>query len=75
MDFLLTFLTVHCSEYVLGADVNSEASDGSTALYEAAKNGHEDIVEILLSQKADANKVGKKGLLPLHIAAQQGNDG
>ncbi|XP_071019291.1 ankyrin repeat and SOCS box protein 2-like isoform X7 [Oncorhynchus clarkii lewisi] len=58
-----------------GADINSEASDGATALYEAAKNGHEDIVKLLLSQNADANKAGKKGLLPLHIAAQRGTDG
>lgn len=57
-----------------GADINSQAADGATALYEATKNGHEAVVELLLSQKADANKPGKTGLLPLHIAAQTGND-
>ncbi|XP_044025682.1 ankyrin repeat and SOCS box protein 2 isoform X3 [Siniperca chuatsi] len=57
-----------------GADINSQAADGATALYEAAKNGHEEIVELLLSQNADANKPGKTGLLPLHIAAQRGSD-
>lgn len=57
-----------------GADINSQAADGATALYEAAKNEHRDIVEFLISQKADANKPGKTGLLPLHVAAQTGND-
>ena len=58
-----------------GADVDSEAADGATALYEATKNGHHGIVELLLSQKADANKASRRGLLPLHIAAQRGDDG
>lgn len=55
-----------------GADINTQAADGATALYEAAKNGHQQIVELLLSQNADANKPGKKGLLPIHIATQKG---
>lgn len=57
-----------------GADINSQAADGATALYEAAKNEHQGIVEFLISQRADANKPGKTGLLPLHVAAQTGND-
>lgn len=57
-----------------GADINSQAADGATALYEAAKNEHQDIVEFLISQKADANKPGKTGLLPLHMASQTGNE-
>ncbi|XP_061757443.1 ankyrin repeat and SOCS box protein 2-like isoform X3 [Nerophis ophidion] len=57
-----------------GADINSEAADGGTALYEASKNLHVDTVKFLLSQKADANKSGKTSLLPLHIAAQRGSD-
>lgn len=65
-------LTVAAS--LAGADINTQAADGATALYEATKNGHEAVVELLLSQKADANKPGKTGLLPLHIAAQTGND-
>ena len=59
----------------VGADVNSQAADGATALYEAAKNSHEDVVELLISRGADANRPGKTGLLPLHIAAQRGTDG
>uniref|UniRef100_A0A8C1JWC8 Ankyrin repeat and SOCS box containing 2a, tandem duplicate 1 n=1 Tax=Cyprinus carpio TaxID=7962 RepID=A0A8C1JWC8_CYPCA len=57
-----------------GADLNSQAADGATALYEACKNGHEGTVEFLLSQNANANKPGKTGLLPIHIAAQCGNN-
>lgn len=65
-----------CSSWpsTAGADINSQAADGATALYEAAKNEHRDIVEFLISQKADANKPGKTGLLPLHVAAQTGNE-
>lgn len=57
-----------------GADVNSEAKDGATALYEACRNNHSDIVELLLSQSADANRAGKDKLLPLHVAAKHGNN-
>lgn len=57
-----------------GADVNGEAKDGATALYEACRNHHSDIAEVLLSQSADANRPGKDGLLPLHVAARHGND-
>lgn len=58
----------------VGADVNSEVKDGATALYEACRNNHSDIVELLLSQSADANRAGKDGLLPLHVAAKHGNN-
>lgn len=57
-----------------GADINTQAADGATALHEAAKNGHADIVEFLLSQKADANITGKAGLLPLHVATRKGSE-
>lgn len=56
----------------LGADINTQASDNASALYEACKNGHVPIVEFLLSQGADANRANKDGLLPLHIAAKKG---
>ncbi len=65
---------MYCISPHSGADLNSQAADGATALYEACKNGHENIVKFLLSQNADANKPGKTGLLPIHIAAQRGND-
>ena len=56
-----------------GADINMQTCDGATALYEASKDGHREIVELLLSHNTDANKPTKTGLLPLHIAAQYGH--
>lgn len=56
-----------------GADINTQASDSASALYEACKNDHEEVVAFLLSQGADANKANKDGLLPLHIASKKGN--
>nr|XP_046164901.1 ankyrin repeat and SOCS box protein 2-like isoform X3 [Oncorhynchus gorbuscha] len=55
------------------ADINMQTCDGATALYEASKDGHREIVELLLSHNTDANKPTKTGLLPLHIAAQYGH--
>lgn len=57
----------------LGADVNTQACDGVTPLYEASKNGHREAVSVLLSKNADANKATTAGLLPLHAAAQHGD--
>ncbi|XP_056401346.1 ankyrin repeat and SOCS box protein 2 isoform X3 [Hyla sarda] len=54
-----------------GADINTQANDSATAIYEACKNGHDDIVEFLLSQGADANKQNKDGFLPIHVAAKK----
>uniref|UniRef100_A0A4W5RGH7 Ankyrin repeat and SOCS box containing 2b n=1 Tax=Hucho hucho TaxID=62062 RepID=A0A4W5RGH7_9TELE len=56
-----------------GADINMQKCDGATALYEASKNGHREIVELLLSPNTDANKPTKTGLLSLHVAAQYGH--
>eukprot|EP00069_Balaena_mysticetus_P006552 bmy_18585T0 len=56
-----------------GAEINTQASDHASALYEACKNEHEKVVEFLLSQGADANKANKDGILPLHIASKKGN--
>lgn len=56
-----------------GADINTQASDSASALYEACKNEHELVVEFLLSQGADANKANKDGMLPLHVASKKGN--
>ncbi|KAM6954026.1 ankyrin repeat and SOCS box protein 2-like [Aplochiton taeniatus] len=56
-----------------GADVNGQAEDGATPLYEACKHNHEATVETLLSLRADANRGTKTGLLPIHVAARRGN--
>lgn len=67
---LLRFCFTHLS--FPGADINTQASDKASALYEASKNGHEKIVEFLLSQGADANKTNKDGFLPIHMASKKG---
>lgn len=54
-----------------GADINTQANDNATPLYEACKNGHSHIVDFLLSQGADANKANKDGFLPIHIASKK----
>ncbi|XP_023251091.1 ankyrin repeat and SOCS box protein 2-like isoform X3 [Seriola lalandi dorsalis] len=53
-----------------GADINGQAGDGASPLYEACKNGHVSAVEALLSLRADTNRSTKSGLLPLHVAVQ-----
>uniref|UniRef100_A0A665WPT5 Ankyrin repeat and SOCS box containing 2b n=1 Tax=Echeneis naucrates TaxID=173247 RepID=A0A665WPT5_ECHNA len=53
--------------FSVGADVNIQTCDGITALHEASKNGHKQIVAELLTKNADANKTTNSGLLPLHI--------
>lgn len=50
-----------------------QTCDGLTPLYEASKNGHKEIVSVLLSKNADANRATASGLLPLHAAAQHGH--
>ncbi|KAF5363879.1 hypothetical protein D9756_000064 [Leucocoprinus leucothites] len=45
--------TVILSE--LGADLNTQDSNGWTALHFAAKNGHTEIVKVLAELKADPN--------------------
>jgi len=67
-----------CQEH--GVDVNCSTSETLgenptkriTALHWAARNGHTDVVKVLLDSKVDVN-VGRPadGVTPLHIAAQE----
>ena len=48
--------------------------DETTALYEAADNGHKDVIKILLGGGADPDKAsGSVGMAPLHMPALKGN--
>jgi ankyrin repeat protein len=52
-----------------GANVNQADTKGNTPLYEAAKEGKKDIVELLLNVGADVNKANREdATLPLHWA-------
>ena len=53
-----------------GADVNFMGPN-SAALHCAAFNGHEEIVQILLDNKADLNLADKQGFYPLQLAVSK----
>jgi hypothetical protein len=46
--------------------------DGQDPLHVAVENGHKDVAELLLANKADANDRDRKGQTPLHLAAEKG---
>jgi ankyrin repeat protein len=57
---------------ILAADpaaVNSPAGNGALPIHGAAAVGRVDVLEFLISQKADPNAVDPTGETPLHIAA------
>ncbi|XP_031720194.1 cyclin-dependent kinase 4 inhibitor C [Anarrhichthys ocellatus] len=57
-----------------GADPDLRDPDCSlTVMHDAARAGYVDSVRVLLDYSADTNVVDKKGNLPLHLAAMQGN--
>jgi ankyrin repeat protein len=41
-------------------------------LHWAARNGHTDVVELLVAHKADVNAVNQRGWTPLHVALKNG---
>lgn len=58
-----------------GADVNLKSlQNGYTALHYAADKGDEDLVDLLLTHKADPNITDKRKQSPLHIAAEGGEE-
>ena len=53
-----------------GADVNAaESRKGQTALMWAAAEGHPDVVQVLIDNKADVNAASKSGFTALVFAA------
>ncbi|XP_043944658.1 cortactin-binding protein 2 isoform X2 [Protopterus annectens] len=56
-----------------GMDINYIHEDSFPALYSAAKNGHTDCVELLLSAGAHVDVTDKNGLTPLSISAAHGH--
>ena len=52
--------------------MNSEKlKEGATALFIAARQGHKDVVQVLLDNNVDVNKAQNDGVIALFIAAQQ----
>jgi ankyrin repeat protein len=77
----MLFVAAHCGkkemvEFLLekGAKSNRKDDTGLTALHEAAKNGHAEIVEMLLTKgKADVNAEDEHGDTALLFATSQNN--
>ncbi len=55
--------------------MNTKNEDGATSLHAAAANGHEEIAEVLLANRADVNAKSDYLLTPLHLAAAVGHKG
>jgi len=56
-----------------GADVNTKANNGGTALMWASQNGHLDVVQVLLAKGADVNAKANNGETALMPASQYGH--
>ena len=52
--------------------VSATDKDGATPLHYAVAGGHQPVVELLLTKKADVNAKKKDGVTPLHVAAALG---
>lgn len=62
-----------CPSYPLGADANTQASNGDTVLYDAAGSGNLDSVKLLLRHGANPNVASYAHQLPIHRAAYEGH--
>ncbi len=58
-----------------GADPNTAAGDGSTALHFAVEHDRADLTSALLAAGARARLVNRHGIAPLHLAATNGSAG
>jgi ankyrin repeat protein len=56
-----------------GADANAATAGGERALLIAAKEGREDLVELLADFKADLDAGNAQGMKALHWASQEGH--
>lgn len=76
--FLAELAFTHCdfsssASHPLGGDVNTQASNGDTILYDAAGSGNLDSVELLLRHGANPNVASYAHQLPIHRAAYEGH--
>lgn len=68
-----TIKTVECC-LEKGVAINTQDVNGNAAISFAASRGHDDIVRLLLKEKADANLPNNKGISPLIAASANGRD-
>eukprot|EP00514_Thraustochytrium_sp_LLF1b_P007246 CAMPEP_0184530728 /NCGR_PEP_ID=MMETSP0198_2-20121128/13122_1 /TAXON_ID=1112570 /ORGANISM="Thraustochytrium sp., Strain LLF1b" /LENGTH=437 /DNA_ID=CAMNT_0026922945 /DNA_START=613 /DNA_END=1926 /DNA_ORIENTATION=- len=76
LGWAVLFGQIQCVEVLLehGADVNVMAKDGTTPLLMCAKEGFEDIADVLIAKQADPNvTVGPFDHTAAHIAAREGH--
>lgn len=76
--FLVGLVVIHFGFYSstshpLGGDVNAQASNGDTIIYDAAGSGNLDSVELLLRHGANPNVASYAHQLPIHRAAYEGH--
>ncbi|KAL6614834.1 hypothetical protein ACP70R_037104 [Stipagrostis hirtigluma subsp. patula] len=57
-----------------GGDINRPMKDGTTALHRAVCDGNIEMVELLLENGADIDKLDNNGWTPRALADQQGHD-
>uniref|UniRef100_A0A3Q1FMM1 Ankyrin repeat and SOCS box containing 15b n=1 Tax=Acanthochromis polyacanthus TaxID=80966 RepID=A0A3Q1FMM1_9TELE len=57
----------------LGGDVNAQASNGDTVLYDASGSGNLDCIKLLLQHGANPNVASYACQLPIHRAAYEGH--
>lgn len=55
-------------------DVNGVDADGNTALIEAARFGHDDVITALLIARANVSAKNKQGKTALMLASEGGHD-
>ena len=67
-------LVLHRLLNEVNTDLECKVKDGRTALHMAVENGHELVVQHLLSQGADANAESADGRTPLQLAMESGNE-
>ena len=68
--YLLKFNCYHKA----GCDPNQRDNSGNTALHEACRGGHKDVVTLLLMNGCNVNAANSMGHTAAHIAAVNGEN-